>query len=254
MGTEQMHNKGMRALTAAVWVGLLMFGPAAVDVCASETAAAGGTPEWGVLAVKLPEDACRYVAGEQVTVTLSVSGLLEPINGVQALVRFDTAALTLDGVDVGDGAGSAWDDSALLSDIDGGSANLGFILLGDSTDADGVVARLQFTTVFGGDDLLADVNIVEQDGPLMSRLTLASDGGPVLPTLETPARIGHLDDAEPDGDIDLFDFDAFVDCVTGPDPQEPLGDCCRFDVDEDDDVDMADYVEFSLSFTGSIDP
>ncbi len=223
-------------------------------VIASAPSSAGGGPQWGELAIEGPDDPCGFFAGASVTLTIRASGLLEPINGVQALVRFDTNALMLDDIEVGDGAGSPWDGGALLSDIDGGDVTLGVVLLGDATDVDAVVARMTFTTLFDGDDLLAQVDIVASDGPLTSKLTVASDGSSVSPALTTPARVPHVGDDEPDGDIDLIDFSAFLDCVTGPAPDGPLGDCCRFDFDRDDDVDAADYGEFSLYFTGEISP
>jgi hypothetical protein len=54
-----------------------------------------------------------------------------------------------------------------------------------------------------------------------------------------------------DGLIDLFDFDAFHSCFTGP-AAGPLSAACRCaDFDSDDDVDLADFGAFQLAFSGS---
>ncbi len=249
-----MKKKGLPGYISVVWASVFALLVPCSVVRASETQAAGGDPEWGVLAIESPVTACGFVPGDTVIMTIRVSELLSPINGVQALIRFDADALTLDGIQAGDGAGSAWDGAGLLSDIDGRVVNLGVILFGSSTGGDGIVARLTFTALFGGADLLADVAMVELDGVLSSRLTLAADGSTVLPALVTPASISHGGDDEPDGDIDLFDLSAFLGCVTGPDSDQPLGDCCRFDFDRDDDVDLSDYGRFGLLFTGQIGP
>lgn len=57
-------------------------------------------------------------------------------------------------------------------------------------------------------------------------------------------------DADADGDVDLFDFAAWLDCVTGP-QGGPVGMACEvFDFDADLDVDNADLKQFLLAFTG----
>lgn len=57
-------------------------------------------------------------------------------------------------------------------------------------------------------------------------------------------------DADGDGDVDLADFEAYLDCVTGRD-NGPIGATCGvFDFDTDDDVDFVDFSEFQLRYTG----
>ncbi len=61
---------------------------------------------------------------------------------------------------------------------------------------------------------------------------------------------GDLDD---DGDVDIYDFAAFNDCVAGPDNPEPPCDPAQFilaDLDADGDVDFADFHWFIIAFTG----
>ncbi len=57
-------------------------------------------------------------------------------------------------------------------------------------------------------------------------------------------------DSDTDGDADLEDFTAFLDCVTSPGGGLPPG-CDVFDFDGDDDTDFADLQTFQLVFTGS---
>jgi WD40 repeat protein len=58
-------------------------------------------------------------------------------------------------------------------------------------------------------------------------------------------------DTDGDGDVDLVDFAQFQLCFTGP--GAPLADGCdSVDFDNDNDVDLADFGEFQLAFTGAI--
>ncbi len=63
-------------------------------------------------------------------------------------------------------------------------------------------------------------------------------------TVLASGTIETLGDSDGDGDVDLLDFAAFVDCVG----VEPV--CVGFDFDEDGDVDFADARVFQLLFTG----
>jgi hypothetical protein len=53
-----------------------------------------------------------------------------------------------------------------------------------------------------------------------------------------------------DGDVDLYDFAEFLDCVTGPGQPQPDHHCDTFDMDRDSDIDKADLAVFFLLFTG----
>ena len=55
---------------------------------------------------------------------------------------------------------------------------------------------------------------------------------------------GDLDD---DGDVDIADFASFADCMNGPDVAYPQG-CDASDLDIDSDVDLADFAELQTLF------
>ncbi len=57
-------------------------------------------------------------------------------------------------------------------------------------------------------------------------------------------------DADGDGDVDVFDFAAYLGCITGPAGGVPEG-CEAFDLDFDDDVDLADVGALQVLFTGA---
>ena len=55
-------------------------------------------------------------------------------------------------------------------------------------------------------------------------------------------------DSDCDGDVDLDDFEAFSDCLTGP--GGGATGCGIFDAESDNDIDLDDYGAFQLAFTG----
>lgn len=76
--------------------------------------------------------------------------------------------------------------------------------------------------------------------------------GEVISDVATP---GDFDD---DGDIDLFDYVQFVDCMSGPgaapsptEPVTPQGCLDVFDFDVDSDVDLGDYAAFEMLLPGT---
>lgn len=67
--------------------------------------------------------------------------------------------------------------------------------------------------------------------------------------IPTECLEGHLDS---DCDVDLFDYQFFQGCLTGPD-RGPVAQGCRpADVDDDDDVDAQDWGAFQVAFTGQL--
>ncbi|HNQ22519.1 MAG TPA: hypothetical protein PKK06_05435 [Phycisphaerae bacterium] len=57
-------------------------------------------------------------------------------------------------------------------------------------------------------------------------------------------------DCDGDQDVDLADFADFSDCLGGP--GQGLGaDCDCYDLDDDGDVDLRDFAEFQTAFTGA---
>jgi hypothetical protein len=61
-------------------------------------------------------------------------------------------------------------------------------------------------------------------------------------------------DFDGDGDVDLTDFAEFQLCFTGPGGGPIEASCQAGDADQDDDVDLADFGEFQLAFTGPAAP
>jgi hypothetical protein len=56
-------------------------------------------------------------------------------------------------------------------------------------------------------------------------------------------------DCDCDGDVDLSDFTGFEACLLGPDVMLGAG-CECFDMNDDDVVDLFDFAEFQVLFTG----
>ena len=72
------------------------------------------------------------------------------------------------------------------------------------------------------------------------------------------AACEQFGDFDEDGDVDLDDYERFLDCSNGPDefpdptPPTTAADCiAAFDFDNDTDVDFADFGRFDLLFTGN---
>ncbi len=59
-------------------------------------------------------------------------------------------------------------------------------------------------------------------------------------------------DMDGDGDVDLFDFERFLECVTGPNGGPVSPTCGDADTDNDDDVDFADFAILQTAFSGSL--
>jgi hypothetical protein len=57
-------------------------------------------------------------------------------------------------------------------------------------------------------------------------------------------------DADGDGDVDLFDYNTFENCVSGPQSSPASHACFQFDLDADRDVDFSDYALFMINYTG----
>ena len=58
-----------------------------------------------------------------------------------------------------------------------------------------------------------------------------------------------------DGAVDNADFALIADCMSGPEVTSPPAGCdagafSRADLDIDEDVDLADFAEFQMAFTG----
>ncbi|MFQ5461271.1 MAG: hypothetical protein ACE5E5_01455 [Phycisphaerae bacterium] len=206
-------------------------------------------PVWGLLRISADPNVPCVRAGESITVLLQVANLLEPINGVQALFQYDTAALTLLDVLTGDGAGSPWDAAVPLhSNLDGGVAIL-VVLFGDASVLDAAVARVRFVALADITPASAIMQMTPNLTPLSSTLTVASTGMTIIPGLEGPAVMPPVGDTDVDGDIDLLDSGALAGCAAGPDVP-PFGDCGCSDFDQDGDVDLRDFADLQIRFGG----
>ena len=203
---------------------------------------------WGRLTVQA-QGSCG-VPGQMVTVQLRVTGLPEAINGVQALLEFDPEALDFLGFLPGDGAGSPWDAGTVVyEDATAGELTYALLLLATGSAADAVVARLEFEVRPPG-MLPTDVQLVAERAPLVTKLTVAAHGTLAIPGLIGPAFVAQMGNADGDADIDLADYRVLRTCLTGSGGGYSSPDCCAMDFDRDGDVDLTDFGDFMLVFTG----
>ena len=63
--------------------------------------------------------------------------------------------------------------------------------------------------------------------------------------------IGLPGDWDGDGDVDLTDYAALADCLTGPEAGPPGSGCDVLDFDVDADIDLADFASFQAAFADS---
>jgi hypothetical protein len=195
--------------------------------------------------------ACGVEPGDPVTVELRAVGLAEPINGVQALIMYDDQALSLVGVEPGDGTGSAWDNAAeVFEGVDGGQITYALVLQGVGTQVDAVAARMNFIYQPAGEPFTTDVSLLAQAAPLDTLVTAAATGAPIVPSLGAVATVSAKGDVDLDGDVDLVDYAAFDTCLGGPGAAYAAEECCRIDFDDDGDVDLPDFAAFSQRLAG----
>lgn len=200
------------------------------------------------LTLESPGVSCTQPVGASLTVLLRVSNLQQEINGVQVLLTYDDAVWSLDAIQAGDGAGSPWDVGLGVSDIQGNQITYSIALLADSTTADAVVARFRFTVLAEGVGRLA---FRASEPPLITKLSAFPNGDVVVPAEHGPAEMvtASPGDGNGDGNVDLWDAAGLVSCMTAPSgpadpPVYPLGPpdhCHCYDLDDDGDVDLADF-------------
>ena len=73
-------------------------------------------------------------------------------------------------------------------------------------------------------------------------------GGGEAPVVDMGALELLPGDAVMDGWLDLADYAAWEDCVTGPDGGDILGPCVDLDIDGDADVDLIDFAGQQILF------
>lgn len=112
--------------------------------------------------------------------------------------------------------------------------------------------ELSWHTIDGGGGISASGNI-ELAGTIGQPDAATLAGGSYVLTggfwavLATPAQPGDCND---DGAVDLLDFDGFDACRAAPDSGLDTG-CGCYDLDVDNDVDLADFASFQTFFAGS---
>ncbi len=67
---------------------------------------------------------------------------------------------------------------------------------------------------------------------------------------DRPWLLSELGDGDRDGDVDVFDYARFLDCIDAPGTPAVESECLLFDFDGDGGVDFADFVGFQRRVTG----
>jgi hypothetical protein len=205
---------------------------------------------WGTLAIDDSSLLCGVSPGATATVLLTVSDLVEPIGGVQALIGYDSDVLSVVGVLPGDGAGSPWDSAVEVHEAaEGDTLTYALVLLQSGSDQDAVVARIEFLYNPGAAPEPGTVTLLDEAVPLATEITQYPDGFPVIPQLGLPVSFGVPGDTDADGDIDLDDYTSFEACLGGPGAGYAAPECCNVDFDLDTDIDLHDFAEFAESFS-----
>jgi hypothetical protein len=178
--------------------------------------------DWGLLALELEPADCCLTPGQVLTVRLTVADLHDPINGVQAIIRFDEDLLTLQSITLGDGLGSPWDIAAeVYENVTNGYLTFAAGFPGSSTSADAVVATITYTVFTGGAVGPASIALVAEEPPLLTKLTRSADATAITPLLgaqiET-APIVMKGDINGDGMRDGRDIQGFVTALLAEEP------------------------------------
>ncbi len=125
--------------------------------------------------------------GDEVAVDLVVRNLTRPINGVQALMSYDDNVMTLLEIDPGQAGAQPWTELAQADDD--GALLYALILLGGSTDADGMAATLRFRAI----------------APAVTSIGFLPDYPPEFPGLATKLTDAVTADAIPPSRIESGD-------------------------------------------------
>lgn len=212
------------------------------------------TGAYPTLSLELTECSRCVRVDDSVTILLRASDLNDPINGVQALINYDTGILGSPTVQAGDGAGSAW-DAAIVTGLEQtpGQLTLGFVLLGSSASSDSVVARLTFPVIASG---ATAIEFREGQMPFYTKLTLSADNSTVYPRelVSLPILVDGVAKADLNGDSfrDGADIQRFSEVIVDP-PSASEAERCAADMNLDGELsldgDIEPFVECLLSET-----
>ncbi len=126
----------------------------------------------------------------------------------------------------------------------GSFAILAWLTLSASTPGQGIeLSRSKLGAgggVSAGDDWTLTGTIGQADAGTLDGGDLQLSGGFWFPQ--------SAGDCNADGSVNLFDYQAFAECVTGPGGSLPEASCACFDADVDRDVDFADFGSLQTGF------
>jgi hypothetical protein len=143
-----------------------------------------------------PDGSVPRCSLSDLTVTLDLTGVVQPVNGLQVLLEYDPALLTLDAISPGDGQGSPWDAAVVLvNQDDDGDVVYALLLAGAETSDDATVATMHFTVR----DVAGSTRVAFSAGcaPFETKVTRAADNTSVHPGMLDSGEI-HVDVTLPD--------------------------------------------------------
>lgn len=163
--------------------------------------------------------------------------------------------VSVDGIPVG-----ADDDVTIVARVAEASQPIGSYHMGDNQGAgDLYVLRLRVESLADGSSQSVNKALVDQS----AQIYVQEGGGPeqltasfVIPArgavqiFNLPAEYAAAD-FEPDGDVDLSDYDHFQACISGAGTPQNDPACQDADVDNDNDVDLADFAALQRCMSGS---
>ncbi len=170
---------------------------------------------------------------DTVTVTLDVANLSHAVNGVQALMHYDTTMLTL--VDIVPNGAIPWTEVAQIDTP--GDIAYSATIQGGSTQADGTAATLTFTTIAAGTTSVTFLPDNPTSYPsLVNKLTRADTAEYFSPTATDSGDVIVLDGTQcyidgaykNDGDLNPLNDCEWCDPATDPEAwtSVPSGEAC----------------------------
>ena len=157
-------------------------------------AVAAPTPVLGLddLSLNVAPGSVSVVPGDTVTVTLDVTNLSAPINGVQVLLNYDTTVLVLVAITPSTlslPVGSGWMEVASVDNT--GDIDWAAVITDGETSLDHTIATLTFTAINEG---LTSITFRASVAPFFTKLTRAADNGSIIPNTLDSGTIDTLCD------------------------------------------------------------